>query len=96
MFTRGILRMRLKKENTAKESPQGTQIEILGSTQVSVEDCGGVEITEYDDDTVKISSKHLVLRLFGQGLTLKKLTVDAVTISGKIASLEFERGEAKK
>lgn len=73
-----------------------TQIEFVGSGLVSVEDCAGVEITEYDEATVKITSPHIVLRLFGNGLTLKKLMPGCVTVTGKISSMEFEGGRPGK
>lgn len=66
------------------------QIEFYGRDQVTVEDCSGVDILEYDTETVKVSAGRQKIRFYGLGLNLKNLLPTSVRICGKVSSFEFE------
>ena len=88
--------MKRFSDNNSGTTNTGTVTEIESSSRLSVEDCLGVEIDEYDADTLKISTKHIQMRIIGQDLTLAKFTQCCVTVDGKISSVEFEDGVMKK
>ncbi|MBE6891783.1 MAG: hypothetical protein E7481_07145 [Ruminococcaceae bacterium] len=84
---------KLKRKRTEETSVQlhsVPQIEFYGREQVSVEDCKGVVIAEYDTETIKLMAGSQKIRFYGNGLNLKNLTPCSVMISGKVSSFEFE------
>ncbi len=66
------------------------QIEFYGREQVVVEECNGVSIAEYDNETIKLLAGSHKIRFYGKGLNLKNLTPQSVRIIGIVSSLEFE------
>lgn len=70
--------------------PSVPQIEFYGRGQVTVEECHGVIIAEYDPETIKLLAGSQKIRFYGNGLNLKNLTPQSVMISGKVSSFEFE------
>ena len=66
------------------------QIRFMGSRRVIFEDEGGVEILEYDTDTVHVGAGGKRVRLFGSGFSLGKITPEIVMVCGDIHSLEFD------
>ena len=81
-------RSRIKK--TPIQLPSVPQIEFYGREQVTVEECHGIVIAEYDSETIKLLAGSQKIRFYGNGLFLKNLTPCSVMISGKVSSFEFE------
>ena len=78
------------KLNNSVNKASVPQIEFYGRDQVTVEDCCGVDILEYDTETIKVSAGRHRIRFYGRELNLKNLLPTSVRICGKVSSFEFE------
>ncbi|MBO5036313.1 MAG: YabP/YqfC family sporulation protein [Clostridia bacterium] len=83
--------MKNKRERKAKKQEfKGLQTEFYSNTQVTFENPCGVEILEYNTETVRIGSEKSRVRIYGSGLDLGHISPQCVMVRGKITSLEFE------
>lgn len=64
------------------------RVTITGRIAVFIENHKG--IMEYTAEKVKINTGNCVLILKGEGLVLKTIIVDEITVEGKINAIEFE------
>jgi len=64
------------------------RITITGRIAVFIENHKG--IMEYTSDRVKINTGNGLLIIKGEGLVLKTIIVDEITVEGKINSIEYE------
>lgn len=62
-------------------------LEMSGNKEILLENCRG--IIGYSDDEIRVSTGRGIIRVCGQGLTLKNLRVDSIIIDGTIHSVEF-------
>lgn len=80
-----------KSEKKKKRSEfKGLQTEFYSNSQVVFENPCGVEILEYNTETVRIGSEKNRVRIYGTMLDLGFISSDCVMVRGKITSLEFE------
>ncbi|MCB6366224.1 YabP/YqfC family sporulation protein [Intestinibacillus massiliensis] len=63
------------------------RIEILGDKRVLVENHKG--ILEYGDTLMRINCGHMVVKIVGDGLELRALSLSELAVTGKILSLEY-------
>lgn len=89
------LRKRLRE--TAKDSflaedlePGLPRIEIIGDRRVTVENHRG--IIEYGDTLMRIQCGRLQLRIEGTSLELRALSLNEVSVTGKIRAVEYVDG----
>lgn len=64
------------------------RVVMIGNLQVSVENHQGLVAYDHDGLTLAVEAGRLVIR--GQGLTLGTVRRAEVTVSGRIASVQFE------
>lgn len=64
------------------------RITITGSVAVFIENHRG--IVEYTSDRVRLNTGERALIVKGEGLLIKSLVADEVTIEGRLKSIEFE------
>lgn len=63
------------------------QIILVGRKEVSIENYKS--IIEYSDTAIRINTSSGVLLIAGNGLTLKNMTTEYITVIGGITKLEF-------
>lgn len=63
------------------------RIEILGDKRVLVENHKG--ILEYGDTLMRINCGHMVVKIVGEALELRALSLSELAVTGKILSLEY-------
>ena len=82
----------IKKREKKEKKPEfkGLQTEFYSNSQVTFENSSGVEILEYNTETVRIGSDKSKVRIYGSGLDLGHISPQCVMVRGKITSLEFE------
>lgn len=64
------------------------RVTITGSVAVFIENHKG--IVEYGPDRVRINTGAGVLIVNGEGLLIKSLVADEITVEGRLKSIEFE------
>lgn len=70
------------------------RIEINSNKEISI-DC--IErVVKYDENIIKLKTKNKEITIFGANLGLQFIRIDALIISGEIASIEFESTKPKK
>ncbi len=62
-------------------------IDLCSNKELFVEGCTG--IIEYNSSLVRINCKSLVLKIIGDNLTIKSDSVEQISVSGNIISLDF-------
>lgn len=62
-------------------------LEMSGNKEILLENCRG--IIGYGEEEIRVSTGRGIIRVCGQGLTLKNLRVDSIIIDGTIHSVEF-------
>ena len=71
------------------EAAEGmVRVLLLGYEQMTVENHKGVY--EYRSDLVRLQTKEGMLRITGNNLTLRELSVERIYISGNIAGFSYE------
>ncbi len=87
----GVILLRKKREKKERISEfKGLQIEFYSNRQVTFENSSGVDILEYNTETVRIGSEKNRARIYGSMLNLGFISPQCVMVRGKITSLEFE------
>jgi len=64
-------------------------LEVLGDREFFLE--GHAGILSYGDDRIDVNAPGMIVRVRGQGLTLRGMTGDEVRIRGRIDAVEFLR-----
>lgn len=64
------------------------KITLLGSLELSIENHKG--IIEYTNEKIRVKSKEGIIKILGKDLLIKTIIKEAIIISGKISSIEFE------
>ena len=64
------------------------KIVLNSNTGVWIENYKG--IIAYDETTVKINTNQFIITILGQNLSIDSMTTEELTISGSIASLEYQ------
>ena len=64
------------------------RIEISGGRQLSIEQHKG--IIEYGPNEISVNAVNGIIKIRGDGLELKAMTVDRLLISGLLLGIEFE------
>ena len=62
-------------------------LELSGNKEILLENCRG--IIGYGEDEIRVSTGRGIIRVCGEGLTLKNLRIDSIIIDGNIRSVEF-------
>ena len=62
-------------------------ISMVGMQDLTIENYKG--IIEYTDERIRISTASGIMRVEGKGLGLRQITAEAVSISGRVARIEF-------
>ncbi|MEG2295719.1 MAG: YabP/YqfC family sporulation protein [Oscillospiraceae bacterium] len=62
-------------------------MDILGNQHLVIDGCKN--ILEYTTSTIQIVTPDFIVKITGENLTLKSLTVDSASIEGMIAAIEF-------
>lgn len=63
------------------------RIEILGDRRVSIENHEG--ILEYGQEVMRIRCSRMVVKISGEGLELRNVTLTELAVTGKIISVEL-------
>ena len=63
------------------------RIEILGDRRVIVENHRG--ILEYSDTRMRIACGRLTLRILGEGLEIRALSLNELAVTGRIHAVEY-------
>lgn len=63
------------------------RIEILGDKRVLVENHKG--ILEYGDTLMRINCGRMIVKIVGEALELRALSLSELAVTGKILSLEY-------
>lgn len=62
-------------------------IEMSGNREILLENCRG--IIGYQEEEIRVSGGRGLIRITGQGLTLRTLRSESILISGEISAVEF-------
>ncbi|MGI6031070.1 MAG: YabP/YqfC family sporulation protein [Eubacteriales bacterium] len=62
-------------------------VEMSGNREILLENCRG--LIGYDEQEVRVSGGRCIIRITGQGLTLRNLRSESLLISGEITAVEF-------
>ena len=65
------------------------QIELLGNREANVEHCQ--RVLEYNDQTVRLHTGRLVLKITGRKLRMSYLAGDLVRVEGWFSAVEFQQ-----
>lgn len=65
------------------------RITFIGNLQVSIENHKG--IVEYSNENIRVKMKDGIIKVSGMDLAIKTIIAEEITISGKIASIDFYR-----
>ena len=68
--------------------PDISEINIVSRNEVSIDRCK--KILLYEDNEIKIKVKDFVVKICGQGLTLKTFFAHSVCVKGEIDALFLE------
>lgn len=85
-----IDRLRQQAENSfvAEDLPADLpRIEIIGDKCVTIENHKG--ILEYSDVLMRINCGKMVVRIAGQGLDIRALSLSELAVTGKILAVEY-------
>lgn len=78
---------RYDRINTGAGSISGPRIEIISNKELSIDGCKG--IIEYNDFYVRIKINKGEITVFGESLDIPVFDGPAITVCGKIKSIEF-------
>ena len=93
IIARGVIRLTSKRENrkrTLTVLPEGISepmIELKSNREAVIEGCIG--IVEYNDTTVSINCKKIIINLEGSDLNLRALTNDIIEVTGIFSRISF-------
>ena len=62
-------------------------IDFCSNKEALVDGCSG--IIEYNSEFVRLNCKDVILKFIGADLSIKADSIDQITVSGNIFSLEF-------
>lgn len=62
-------------------------IDFCSNKEALVDGCLG--IIEYNSEMVRLNCKNIILKFIGADLSIKADTIEQITVSGNIVSLEF-------
>lgn len=68
-------------------APQLARIEIIGDKRVLVENHRG--ILEYGDRLMRINCGSMVVRIEGENLALRTLSLSELAVTGKITAVQY-------
>ncbi len=63
------------------------KIELISNTDIIIENHRG--IIEYGDEIMRINCGEVIMKITGTNLCLKTLTINELSLSGIIASIEY-------
>ncbi len=64
-----------------------TMLEIISDREAVIEGCSG--IIEYNDTTVSVNCRSMIITFGGFNFSIKALTADSVCVTGKITDINF-------
>ena len=62
-------------------------IDFCSNKEALIDGCLG--IIEYNSEIVRLNCKNIILKFVGADLSIKAETIEQITVSGNIVSLEF-------
>jgi sporulation protein YqfC len=68
-------------------------IHIIDDTEVEIENCRKIE--ECDEIFVKLRTRNLVIKIWGNNLKLDDFNAEGVRVKGRITSVELESARRK-
>ena len=75
----------------AEPLPGVSIVELAGEHRVLIERHGGM--TEYSRERISVKVSYGILRVYGCGLELTKMTREQLVITGKIDCVQLHRGD---